>query len=56
MVYRKTHIFLFGCFWFIISGVFAQEQKIADSLAHIYEYNTVSDSAKFKLLTDLSFN
>jgi signal transduction histidine kinase len=56
MVYRKTHIFLFGCFWFIISGVFAQEQKIADSLANIYEHNTLSDSAKFKLLTDLSFN
>ena len=56
MVHRKTHIFLFGFCCFIISGVFAQEQKIADSLALIYQQNTLTDTAKFKLLKDLSFN
>jgi len=56
MVHRKTHIFLFGFCWFIISGVFAQEQKIADSLALIYQQNRLTDTAKFKLLKDLSFN
>src|SRR5215203_2774065 len=55
MVYRKTHIFLIGCFLFIASRVFAQDQKKADSLAHIYEKNTLTDTAKFKLLQDLSF-
>ena len=56
MVFRKTHIFLTGCLWFILFGAFAQEQEIADSLARIYEQNALSDSAKFRLLTDLSFN
>ncbi|MCW3109331.1 MAG: hypothetical protein JWQ09_3837 [Segetibacter sp.] len=56
MFYRKAHTLLIGCFWFIISGVFAQDQKVADSLARIYQQNTLSDTAKFELLTELSFN
>ena len=55
MVYRKTHILLFGCFLFITSRVFAQDQRKADSLAVIYEKNTLTDTAKFKLLQELSF-
>ncbi|MDQ3846749.1 MAG: tetratricopeptide repeat protein, partial [Bacteroidota bacterium] len=56
MFYRKVRPLLFGCFCFIISGVFAQEQKVADSLARIYQQNTLPDTAKFELLRELSFN
>jgi two-component system, NtrC family, sensor kinase len=40
----------------IISGVFAQEQKVADSLALIYQQDAVKDTARLKLLLNLSFN
>ena len=56
MFYKQAWTLLIGCCWFIISGVFAQDQKIADSLARIYQQNTFTDSAKFELLTELSFN
>ena len=56
MVHRKTHIFLSVFFWAVSPCVFAQEQKIADSLARIYHQNTLTDTAKFQLLKDLSFN
>jgi len=56
MFYRKACSLLIGCFWFIISAVFAQEQKVADSLARIYQQNYLTDTARFELLTDLSFN
>jgi signal transduction histidine kinase len=35
---------------------FAQDQKVADSLAQIYQPKKVADTAKLKLLTELSFN
>jgi signal transduction histidine kinase len=56
MFYRKACSLLCVCFWFVISGVFAQEQGVADSLAGIYQQNTLTDTAKFKLLTELSFH
>ena len=56
MFYRKVHILLIGCFSFITAGVFAQDQRVADSLARIYQQNILADTAKFKLLTELSFN
>jgi tetratricopeptide (TPR) repeat protein len=56
MFHRKACSLLIGCFWFIISAGFAQEQKIADSLARIYQQDTLTGIAKFELLTDLSFN
>jgi len=56
MFYRKARTLLIGCFWFIISGVSAQDQKIADSLARIYQQNTLTDTAKLELLRNLSFN
>jgi signal transduction histidine kinase len=56
MFYRKAHTFLIGCFWLILSETFAQDQKIADSLTRIYQQNTLADTAKFELLTDLSFH
>jgi signal transduction histidine kinase len=56
MCFRKAYSLLIGCFWFIGSSIFAQEQKIADSLARIYQQNTLTGKAKFELLVDLSFN
>ena len=56
MFYKKAHILLIGFFGFITSGVFAQDQKIADSLAVIYQQNLLEDTAKLELLTELSFN
>ena len=56
MFYRKAPLLLIGCFWFIIAGVSAQDQKLADSLALIYQQNTVTDTAKLELLRNLSFN
>jgi len=56
MFYRKAHLLLIGCFWFITMGVSAQDQKVADSLARIYQQNTLTDTAKLELLRNLSFN
>lgn len=56
MFYRKASPLLISCFCFIITGVVAQDQKIADSLTLVYQQNTVKGIDKFKLLTDLSFN
>ena len=44
----------FNCF--VISGAFAQEQKVADSLFRIYKQDTVQGTARLKLLLNLSFN
>jgi signal transduction histidine kinase len=41
---------------FIVSGLSAQDQKIADSLVRIYNQGKLEGPAKFELLTDLSFN
>ena len=56
MTYRKVHTLFIGFFCFSISAVFAQDQKIADSLVFIYQQNKLADTAKFILLRDLSFN
>lgn len=56
MSYSKARLLLIGCICFIIGGVSGQEQKIADSLARIYQQNSVTGMAKFELLRDLSFN
>lgn len=56
MSYKKVFSLLFGLFWINISGVFAQEQKIADSLALIYHQTTLTDTAKLELLRNLSFH
>jgi two-component system, NtrC family, sensor kinase len=56
MFYRKAHTLLICCFCFIVNCVFAQEQKIADSLVLIYQQDTLTGTAKFELLRDLSFN
>jgi tetratricopeptide (TPR) repeat protein len=46
----------FLCFLLSISHLPAQDQRIADSLAQIYKQNTLTDTAKFQLLLDLSYN
>src|SRR4030095_5610492 len=56
MDYRKAHILLNVCLCFVISGIFAQDQKVADSLARIYQQNNLKGPAKLELLRDLSFN
>jgi signal transduction histidine kinase len=40
----------------MISGVFAQDQKVADSLTRIYQQDTLTDTARLELLLSLSFN
>jgi two-component system, NtrC family, sensor kinase len=50
------YCFFIFIYWFIMPGVFAQEQKIADSLAIVYQQTTQPDSVKLELLTELSFN
>ena len=55
MSYKATLLVLisiFGC----KEGLYAQEQKIADSLALIYQQHSLTDTAKLKILNDLSFN
>ena len=52
---NKKALLLF-LFWIQISELVAQDQKIADSLAIIYKQNNLTDTARFKLLEDLSFN
>ena len=56
MSYKKVFLLFFGCFLFSIPKVFAQDQKIADSLFLIYQQQPLSDTAKLKLLRNLSFN
>lgn len=53
---RKAYLFLLGFLCFIIHPVAGQDQKVADSLAKIYQKNKLSDSAKLELLRNLAFN
>ena len=56
MFYRKAHTLLTLFFCFVLSDLGAQDQNIADSLVHILDQNTLSDTARLNLLRDLSFN
>ena len=56
MFYKKIVLLLIACCWFTISVTFAQDQKLAASLALIYQQNNVTGTAKLELLTDLSYN
>lgn len=53
---KKAYYLLIGFLCFIIHPVSGQDQKIADSLARIYKENMLDDTAKLKLLNNLSFN
>ena len=56
MFVRKAYCLFPSCFLFLIFDVSGQDQKIADSLARIYQQNARTDTSKFRLLTDLSYN
>ena len=56
MFCSKAYSLLFGCFWLVVPGVFAQDQGRADSLAAIYAQDTLTNAGKIDLLVDLSFN
>lgn len=56
MFCKKVFLLFLGTFLLFTSVVSAQQQKIADSLEVIYLKNTLPDTAKFKLLHNLSFN
>lgn len=58
MIFKKkvyfTLLALFYCLFF--QSVFAQDQKLADSLSKIYERGNLPDADKLELLRNLSFN
>ena len=56
MAYKKRFFLIFGLMSINLSGAFAQEQKIADSLSLVYQQKTLTDSAELDLLINLSFN
>jgi two-component system NtrC family sensor kinase len=56
MFHKKNYFLLITCCWFSIAAAFAQDQKIADSLARIYRQDTLRDTARLELLLNLSFN
>lgn len=53
---RNVCYFLIGFFCCAFDPVYGQEQKVADSLVRIYKADDLTDSAKFELLLNLSFN
>ncbi len=53
---RKAYYFLIVFFCFTIHFVSGQDQKLADSLVKIYKENILNDTAKLKLLRNISFN
>lgn len=56
MAFTKVCSLSFCIIWISTFTVFAQEQKIADSLAVIYQQTSLTDSARLELLKELSFN
>jgi len=52
----KVCSLLFSFTWISTFALFAQEQKIADSLAPIYQQKILTDTAELELLKNLSFN
>lgn len=53
---RKAYYVLVGFFCFFASHAFAQDQRVADSLARIYKADTAKGINKLELLRNLSFN
>lgn len=57
MLFKGTARYLLTGFFFLTAHlVFAQDQRIADSLVKIYHADTLKDEAKMELLRNLSFN
>lgn len=55
---NKTYYYLVGFFYFFTfqTETQAQDQRIADSLAILYEADTITGKARLNLLMELSFN
>ena len=53
---RKVYYFLIGFFYIFIHPLSSQDQRIADSLAVIYQADTIEREAKLELLRNLAFN
>ena len=53
---QKLCLFLMGFICISSHIVYGQDQEIANSLEKVYRQNQLTDTAKLKLLTDLSFN
>jgi adenylate cyclase len=52
----KAFLFWIGFFYFFTGNSFGQDQKVADSLALIYEQNILKDTLQLELLRNLAFN
>lgn len=56
-VFKKIACYLLTVFFYFFTYIVsAQDQRVADSLAKIYQQNTLKDVAKLELLRNLSFN
>lgn len=53
---RKAYYFLISFLFLTSINTAAQDQKIADSLARIFQLDTASDQGKLELLRNLAFN
>ncbi|HET6768255.1 MAG TPA: adenylate/guanylate cyclase domain-containing protein [Chitinophagaceae bacterium] len=53
---RKAYYFLISFLFLTSINAAAQDQKIADSLARIFQLDTASDQGKLELLRNLAFN
>ena len=53
---RTVFYFLIGFFCFFTNSALAQDQRIADSLAKVYNFDTLQGLAKLELLDKLSFH
>lgn len=53
---RKVYYLLICFSYFIVQNIFGQDQKVADSLAIIYNENSLQDTAKLELLRNLAYN
>ncbi|MDN3642996.1 adenylate/guanylate cyclase domain-containing protein [Lutimonas halocynthiae] len=57
MLLKKiAHYLIMGLFCFTANFSMAQDQRVADSLVHIYQENKLEGIDKLKLLDELSFN
>jgi|688.fasta_scaffold17280_8 class 3 adenylate cyclase len=53
---RKAYSLLVGFFCFLVQMLSAQDQKLADSLARIYQTQELPDTVKLELLRNLAYN
>jgi class 3 adenylate cyclase len=56
VIKRKAYYILISFLCFFNVGIYAQDQKVADSLRQIYQEDKLADTAKLELLRKLSFN